>query len=95
MPAAGLLPACCAPLAVEDRWTVPGTHYQRTAAAWLARLDAARGRVVPLFEEVYGAGRGRAWFERWRIFFMACEELFGSADGGEWFVAHYRFAPGG
>ena len=29
------------------------------------------------------------WFNRWRIFFLACEEFFKINDGKEWFVSHY------
>ncbi len=47
---------------------------------------------MAVFRGVYGDGAA-VWRHRWRIFFMACEELFGYRDGREWMVAHYRLAP--
>ena len=44
------------------------------------------------FRETYGRDAER-WYQRWRLFFLACEELFGYRNGKEWMVAHYRFAP--
>lgn len=75
---------------VEDHWQVSGTHYQKTCEAWLANQDAHRRTLVPLLDSVYGAGNGRLWFQRWRMFFLACAELFGTAQGGEWIVSHLR-----
>jgi cyclopropane-fatty-acyl-phospholipid synthase len=78
-------------LSIERQWLVDGTHYQRTANAWLDRLDANREQVMPLLAETYGAANASVWFQRWRMFYMACAELFGYAGGGEWLVSHYRF----
>lgn len=92
MPSLDLLPeAAEGILGLEEQWTVDGTHYQKTLEAWLARQDAAREALLPLFAELYGAKAARLWFQRWRIFFMACAELFGFRGGDEWLVAHYRF----
>jgi cyclopropane-fatty-acyl-phospholipid synthase len=79
-------------LRLEEQWRVAGTHYERTANAWLALMDARRDAVMAALAAAYGASDAPRWFRRWRMFFMACAELFGYAGGTEWFVAHYRFA---
>ena len=79
-------------LKIEQRWHVDGTHYQRTANHWLENQDAARDQVMAVMREAYGESHAALWFQRWRMFWMACAEMFGYADGQEWLVAHYRFA---
>jgi cyclopropane-fatty-acyl-phospholipid synthase len=81
-------------LIVEEKWRVGGLHYQRTCEAWLRNLDQRRDAVLPLLEQVYGKGQGRLWLQRWRLFFLACAELFGFRGGDEWWVAHYRLTAG-
>lgn len=78
-------------LTLEQHWNWDGTHYQKTADAWLANLDRKRSEAMPVLAETYGAGEARKWFNRWRIFFMACAELFGYRNGQEWWVSHYLF----
>jgi cyclopropane-fatty-acyl-phospholipid synthase len=93
MPADALLLHCQRHLQVERRWRVGGGHYRRTAEAWLARLDARREGLLPILTGVYGAGQAKRWLQRWRLFFLACAELFGFREGREWWVTHTLMAP--
>lgn len=78
-------------LLVERHWRLDGRHYQRTAEAWLANMDRRRGAVDAALAEAYGPAGVARWRARWRVFFMACAEMFGFRGGQEWIVAHYRF----
>lgn len=78
-------------LLLEDHWQVSGEHYRRTAEAWLHNLDKHYGEVLSVLSEMEGEGYGERQVQRWRMFFMACAELWGFRQGNEWHVAHYRF----
>ena len=91
MPAADTLLSFQDDLDVEERWLHDGTHYQRTARGWLDNMDNHAEAVLQIMRETYGADEMFVWQQRWRIFFMACEELFGFNQGAEWGVSHYLF----
>ena len=76
---------------IERHWRVNGNHYSKTSEAWLSRMDANKTEIMPLFEAAYGKDQAVKWWVYWRIFFMACAELFGYNDGEEWMVSHYLF----
>lgn len=92
MPSADLFERFDEHLCVERRWTWPGVHYERTANAWLENLDDHRFEVLEILASVYSRADARRWRQRWRLFFMACAELFGFDEGREWKVCHLRFA---
>ena len=78
-------------VALRQRWLLPGTHYQRTANQWLTNQDAHRDEVLQVLSATYGTDEATLWNQRWRMFWMACAELFGYRNGSEWLVAHYLF----
>jgi cyclopropane-fatty-acyl-phospholipid synthase len=77
-------------LAVEEHWKMNGMHYKKTADCWLRNLDQRREKILPILAETYGQSQAKRWFQRWRIFFLACSELWGYQNGEEWMVSHYR-----
>ncbi len=78
-------------LLIENHWRICGIHYQKTCEMWLDNMDQNRKSILTIFESTYGKEQACRWFQRWRVFFMACAELFGHNNGNEWFVSHYLF----
>ncbi len=93
MPSHDLLPCFERDLRLVESWALDGTHYQRTAEAWLERLDANADVARSVLAGVVGTDDSRLWLARWRVFFLACAELFGYRQGSEWGVSHYLLEP--
>ena len=91
MPSDDLLPRFQDHFRLCNHWVLDGTHYQRTAQSWVENLDAHSSDVRKLFASVYGERDALRWLIRWRVFFLACMELWGYARGEEWIVSHYLF----
>ena len=89
MPSSHLLHYFQDHLKMENYWAVDGVHYQKTARAWLEKMDKNKKPVMKILDEHYGKKESKKWFNYWRVFFMSCEELWKYRNGTEWFVGHY------
>jgi cyclopropane-fatty-acyl-phospholipid synthase len=93
----GMMPSDDLPLYFQDhlrlidRWRWDGTHYEKTANAWLENMDKHHDEITKVLANTYGADQVEVWRNRWRMFYMACAELFGYNNGQEWWVSHYLF----
>jgi len=74
-----------------DSWRVNGKHYSKTLEAWLVKLDANKAQALSILKD---APNPKIQFQRWRMFMLACSELFAYRGGQEWFVGHYLLTPG-
>ena len=78
-------------LTVTDAGTLKCTGPKPIAERWAPVLREHKAEIMAVFAQCYGAELAAVWFQRWRMFYMACAELFGFDDGREWLVGHYRF----
>ena len=93
MPSFELFEAFNEDLVVKEKMFLNGRHYEKTAFAWEENMIKHQGEVLQIFSEVYGKTEAVRWFNRWRIFFLACAYCFGFSGGKEWGVGHYLFEP--
>jgi cyclopropane-fatty-acyl-phospholipid synthase len=91
MPSANLPLRFARDLQISKQWHWNGTHYAKTCNAWLQNMDRKEADIMPILGNCYGEANAPLWWQRWRMFFMACAELFDYDEGHEWFVGHYLF----
>jgi cyclopropane-fatty-acyl-phospholipid synthase len=80
-------------LTVRESWAVSGTHYAKTLAAWLARLDANADRAQVVLAGTVGDRRAARALAGWRLFLLSTEQMWGWHDGQEWMVSHHLLGP--
>ena len=78
-------------LELSKRWWLDGTHYARTCEAWLRKLDGNRQVACEALADGENPAELSVQLQRWRMFFMACAELFAYDNGNQWGVGHYLF----
>lgn len=89
MPSYDLLGRFPKQMSLVREWPWDGRHYERTANAWLRNMDACKEEVLAALAEAHGPAGAKLWLRRWRIFFLACAELWGHDQGRQWLVGHY------
>ena len=89
MPSSNLMYEFSRDLTVAEQWKVNGMHYWYTCQAWLQNLDQNYSELVDLLAQDLPRKEAKRNLQRWRMFFMACGELFRYQGGDEWYVAHY------
>eukprot|EP00210_Caulerpa_lentillifera_P009422 g8983.t1 len=87
MPSLDLLSYFQEDLVVKKTEYINGNHYSMTLEEWLRKMDKNKEPIQVLFKDVYGKDHSK-WFMYWRLFYLACSELFRYNNGNEWGVAH-------
>lgn len=91
MPSRDLLSRFPNHMKVKSQTMYSGLHYSKTAEAWAQNVDINKTLVLRALADCYGKENAALWFQRWKVFFLACAELFGYKQGTEWLVTHMLF----
>ena len=75
----------------QKSWMLSGTHYEKTSNAWLEKMDLNKTKILELFRKKNSNSIAKKKFHFWRLFFIACAEIFGYDGGSEWVVSHHLF----
>jgi cyclopropane-fatty-acyl-phospholipid synthase len=93
----GLMPSLDLPKLFEGSlqqrklWVVNGQHYAKTCAAWLNNLDQFKAEILAALSASDNPEPALILWQRWRMFVMACQELFAFQGGETWMVGHFLF----
>lgn len=91
MPSEDWIPRAMDALDHLQTWRFDGRHYARTLAAWRDLLETHRAETLRILADGVSDEEAERRWHRWRVFLIACEELFAARRGREWGVVHHRF----
>jgi cyclopropane-fatty-acyl-phospholipid synthase len=93
----GLMPSLDLPKLFEGKlqqrkvWVVNGQHYAKTCATWLHNLDQYKAEILKTLTASDNPDPALILWQRWRMFVMACQEMFAFQGGETWMVGHFLF----
>lgn len=76
-------------LFIVNQWRVSGLHYQKTANEWVKNMRKNKTKILEILSKDYPESSSVLKYNTWKIFFLACAELFGFNKGNDWMVFHY------
>mgnify|MGYP001165414356 CR=1 FL=1 len=74
------------PFQIEKVWKVSGINYHKTLEFWYANLKANKNDILKI--DFYDDLKQEIHFNRWKVFIIACSELFKLNHGEEFIVGH-------
>jgi cyclopropane-fatty-acyl-phospholipid synthase len=95
-PSDDLILYCCKGFLMLDHWCLNGTHYAKTAQAWLKMLDQSwkKGSLKPILAFAYGNGKEQQWYNYWHFQFLRIAEQWSLNRGEEYITSHYLLQRG-
>ena len=54
-------------------------------------MTSTKIKILSLFERSNSSSTAKRKFHFWRLFYIACAEIFGYDNGNEWVVSHHLF----
>lgn len=75
-------------LDLVGKWELSGEHYQRTARAWLRRLQSNSAELLDVLQE-RAVPRPKRVLRAWRNALIAMEVMYGFREGQEWCLTQF------
>ncbi|KAJ7144047.1 methyltransferase [Mycena epipterygia] len=91
MPSSDLLLYFQKDLTILNHWWISGKNYNKTSKHWIAKFISCKKELWPHLIEAYGAKNANTWFNRWKVYHMACAEMFATNKYNTYGTCHLIF----
>ena len=91
MPYDGFYKDIPSPLSMIKSWTESGINYHLTLEAWLTTLESNKSNLVRKIQKSNHPTHPVVLINRYKLFLLACSELFKYNEGNDWHLMNYLF----